>query len=60
MYVNLHREGYLRTYYFFLHPIAALLLAYAVLRSAFVTLKNGGIEWRGTKYSLEELRKGMN
>ena len=60
MYVNLHSEGYLRTYYFFLHPIAALLLVYAVLRSAFITLKNGGIEWRGTKYSLEELKKGMN
>jgi glycosyltransferase involved in cell wall biosynthesis len=60
MYVNLHREGYMRSYYFFLHPLAALLLVYAVLRSAFITLKSGGIEWRGTKYSLEELRKGLN
>jgi hypothetical protein len=60
MYINLHREGYMRSYYFFLHPLAALLLVYAVLRSAFITLKSGGIEWRGTKYSLEELRKGLN
>ncbi len=42
-----------------LHPIGALMLAYAILRSAFVTLRDGGITWRGTKYSLHELREGM-
>lgn len=42
-----------------MHPVATVLMAYAVARSTFVTLKNGGITWRGTKYSLEELREGM-
>jgi glycosyltransferase involved in cell wall biosynthesis len=46
-------------YYFFLHPISSSLFMYILLRSMVFTLWNGGIEWRGTKYRLEELRKGM-
>jgi cellulose synthase/poly-beta-1,6-N-acetylglucosamine synthase-like glycosyltransferase len=38
-------------------PISALLFIFAVLRSAFVAVKDGGITWRGTKYPLAELRK---
>jgi hypothetical protein len=39
-------------------PISALLFIFATLRSAFAALRDGAITWRGTKYSLEELRKG--
>jgi glycosyltransferase involved in cell wall biosynthesis len=46
-------------YYVFLHPISTSLFMYTLLRSMFRTLWNDGIEWRGTKYPLEELRKGM-
>jgi glycosyltransferase involved in cell wall biosynthesis len=46
-------------YYFFLHPIATSLFMYILLRSMFHALWNNGIVWRGTKYPLEELRKGM-
>lgn len=46
-------------YYFFLHPVSTLLFMYTLVRSMFHTLWNGGIVWRGTKYPLEELRKGM-
>jgi hypothetical protein len=46
-------------YYFFLHPISASLFMYILLRSMVLTLWNDGIVWRGTKYRLEELRKGM-
>ncbi|HEU5413802.1 MAG TPA: hypothetical protein VFW31_08600, partial [Candidatus Angelobacter sp.] len=42
---------------FLLNPISAILTAVAILGSAFAALKDGGITWRGTKYSLEELRK---
>ncbi|HTC92338.1 MAG TPA: glycosyltransferase [Terriglobales bacterium] len=45
--------------YVLTHPIGAVLLIYAMLRSACVTLWNGGVTWRGTKYPLEELRKGL-
>ena len=46
-------------YYFFLHPISTVLFVYTLLRSMFLTLWQDGIVWRGTKYPLEELRKGM-
>jgi glycosyltransferase involved in cell wall biosynthesis len=40
------------------HPLGALLLSYMLLRSTFVTLKQGGIVWRGTFYPLDELKRG--
>jgi hypothetical protein len=42
---------------FLTFPMAALVFVTAVLRSAYVALRDGGITWRGTWYSLEELRK---
>jgi hypothetical protein len=38
-------------------PIAALIFAFATLQSAFIAVRDGAITWRGTKYSLAELRK---
>jgi hypothetical protein len=40
-----------------LAPFAASLLIYALLRSTAVTLAQGGVVWRGTFYSLAELRR---
>jgi glycosyltransferase involved in cell wall biosynthesis len=37
-------------------PVAGALTIYLILRAAVLTLRNGGIEWRGTHYSLEQLR----
>jgi glycosyltransferase involved in cell wall biosynthesis len=41
-----------------LFPVASLLLIYALLRSMMLALGRGGIWWRGTFYSLRELREG--
>jgi cellulose synthase/poly-beta-1,6-N-acetylglucosamine synthase-like glycosyltransferase len=41
-----------------LHPAACLLFAYAFIRSAVVTTARGGLSWRGTFYSIEELKRG--
>lgn len=41
------------------HPIGALIFCYMLLRSTVITLRQGGIVWRGTFYPLSELRKGM-
>jgi glycosyltransferase involved in cell wall biosynthesis len=41
------------------HPIGALIFCWMILRSVFVTLRNGGVTWRDTFYKLEDLRKGV-
>lgn len=38
-------------------PLGAILMLYALLRSAGVTLRDGGVRWRGTFYPLAELRR---
>ena len=40
-----------------MYPVAALLLLYALLRSMCLALWYGGVSWRGTFYSLRELRQ---
>lgn len=42
--------------YFIFMPWNGLLFIYCLLRSTFRTLVRGGVEWRGTVYSLKELR----
>jgi len=59
IYYGMSRRSPVPAYYFFLHPVSTTLFMYILLRSMVQTLANGGIVWRGTKYPLEELRKGM-
>lgn len=39
-------------------PAAALIYLYALWRSAWITLRQGGVQWRGTFYPLEVLKLG--
>lgn len=39
------------------YPVAVVLYLYAVGRSAWITLRRGGITWRGTFYPLAQLRR---
>jgi hypothetical protein len=41
-----------------LAPLGWLVFAFAALRSAVLTLRRGGITWRGTHYPLAALRRG--
>ena len=38
-------------------PLAALLFCYMITRSTFLTVRQGGIFWRGTFYPLDDLRR---
>ncbi len=40
-----------------LFPLSALVFVFTLIRSMLTTLKQGGVIWRGTFYSLAELRK---
>lgn len=59
IYVGMSFKSSIPPYYFLLHPISTLLFEYTLLRSMFLTLRDDGVTWRGTKYPLEELRKGL-
>jgi glycosyltransferase involved in cell wall biosynthesis len=59
IYVGISRRSAVPAYYFLLHPVSTTLFIYTLLRSMVLTLWNDGIVWRGTKYPLDELRKGM-
>ncbi|MGB2606721.1 MAG: glycosyltransferase [Candidatus Sulfotelmatobacter sp.] len=59
IYVGMSKRLKIPPYYFWLHPVSTALCIYTLLRSMFHALWNDGIIWRGTRYPLEELRRGM-
>jgi len=59
IYIGMSWRSAVPPYYFLLHPVSTTLFIYTLLRSMVLTLWNDGIVWRGTKYPLDELRKGM-
>jgi len=59
IYIGMSWRSSVPPYYVLLHPVSAAMFTYTLLRSMCLTLWNDGIVWRGTKYRLEELRKGM-
>ncbi|MCP3738580.1 glycosyltransferase [Rossellomorea sp. BNER] len=44
-------------YFLFILPFTALLFIYSIIRATLLTFIRGGVIWRGTKYSLQDLRK---
>jgi cellulose synthase/poly-beta-1,6-N-acetylglucosamine synthase-like glycosyltransferase len=59
IYLGMSWRSGVPAYYFALHPVSTVLFIYTLMRSMSHALWNDGITWRGTKYPLEELRKGM-
>jgi glycosyltransferase involved in cell wall biosynthesis len=59
IYLGMSWRSSIPPYYFVLHPISTTLFLYTLLRSAYVTIVQDGVIWRGTKYPLEELKRGL-
>lgn len=59
IYYGMSRLSDVPPYYVLLHPVSTCLVTYTVARSMVLTIRQGGVVWRGTKYPLEELRRGM-
>jgi cellulose synthase/poly-beta-1,6-N-acetylglucosamine synthase-like glycosyltransferase len=57
LYVLSSRHSRISPLYAILFPAGAALFIYSTVRSAFTTLKLGGVIWRDTFYPLSELRK---
>ena len=57
IYKGMSKRSGVSSFYFLLHPVATALFMYTMLLSAVLTMWRGGVVWRGTKYSLEELRR---
>ncbi|HEX3967719.1 MAG TPA: glycosyltransferase [Edaphobacter sp.] len=53
----LSRHSGISTWSALLFPFSALVFVFTLLRSILITLKQGGVTWRGTFYPLAELRK---
>lgn len=53
------REFKISPLYALTYPIGALIFIWMLLRSTIVTLWKGGIDWRGTFYPLDELKRGV-
>lgn len=53
------RHSKISPWYAVLFPAGAALFLYSLLRSTWITLREGGVTWRGTFYPLDELRKKL-
>ncbi|HWC16899.1 MAG TPA: glycosyltransferase [Terriglobales bacterium] len=57
LYVCLAQQFELPVWYMLTQPAAALMFVYALLNSAASSVAHGGVAWRGTTYSLDEIRR---
>jgi GT2 family glycosyltransferase len=57
LYALFRRTNRISPMYGVLFPVAAALVVVTMLRSMAITLWRGGVNWRGTFYSLAELRE---
>jgi cellulose synthase/poly-beta-1,6-N-acetylglucosamine synthase-like glycosyltransferase len=56
LYARITRQFDVPFWYVFTHPVAALMFVYTLLNSAVSSVVHGGVMWRGTTYSIDEIR----
>jgi cellulose synthase/poly-beta-1,6-N-acetylglucosamine synthase-like glycosyltransferase len=59
LYMLSSRQSRISPWYATLFPVSAILIIYSLILSMYTTLKDGGVTWRGTFYSLTELRRNQ-
>ena len=59
LYVGMSSKSQVSPMYFVWHPVSTILVIYTLMRSTWAVLANDGITWRGTHYSLSELKKSL-
>ncbi len=57
IYVGMSWWSEISPLYVVLHPVGTVMFCYAIVRSVVLTVARRGIVWRGTWYSLAELRR---
>jgi glycosyltransferase involved in cell wall biosynthesis len=53
------REFQVSVFYGLTQPVGALIFCWMLTRSTIITMRNGGITWRGTFYPIKELKRGV-
>ncbi len=57
IYIEMAPRTDISPWYFATYPISSSLFIYAALVSAYITLKQGGVIWRGTLYKIDDLKR---
>jgi glycosyltransferase involved in cell wall biosynthesis len=57
IYLLLARANRISVFYFIMYPVACTVVAFLIIRAVTLTIIKGGVDWRGTFYSINELRK---
>jgi glycosyltransferase involved in cell wall biosynthesis len=57
VYLGMGKRTKIGAVYVLLHPVASVLMVFTLVRSTVLTLAHGGVEWRGTFYPLDELKR---
>ena len=56
LYARVSRTFHVSPWYVLTHPLAAVMFVYTLLNSAVSSVIHGGVVWRGTTYSLNEIQ----
>lgn len=59
LYILSSRTSLISPWYAVLFPMSAMLVGYSMVRSMLITVRDGGVTWRGTWYPLAQLRKNV-
>ena len=60
LYLRLYPATRVHPLFMLLHPFGALLILYAAMKSMFVTIRDGGVTWRGTFYPVAMFKQASD